>query len=1128
MKILLESGCTKSAYKNTKRIVSRYLPRINQKSWYGQLTSKAVENMREELLSKARKNTSIVCYVIRNEELMILWRIGNHSVFSKEGLYMDNEYSGKSLIYPDWLKIADLYARLAGLIHDIGKTGDHFQGKLRDSKKTELDVIRHELISAVFLITVLTMYKEEIRSNKDFKLSGTFSYSVWGTNWENVWKEVWGNINKLQKSRKNMERFIFDSKSNPSVLEKVLVGIIITHHKLLLDFGKNPLSSHFYNENANGYRPFIDIEESKSVVGHIDDNKPNPVMKKIAQYLDSLLSMEESVGKQKDFLRFISTYSRAAMIAADHYISSQSYCDSVLNEAQDIDWNNTYAANTHLCSDSEERRLNQPLNWHLLNVSESASKMARMFYNLHMGTGLPSIIVPDGYSLVNKNSPERFAWQDRGIKSIMSLREEYPEQPLLIFLNAGTGSGKTQAGIKAGLAASRGEPRLTSIFNLRTLTSQTGAEYRNIGFEPDIIIGDKVSLKIGVTEAAKAKQDHNNESLDVATEYGVELDNDTIDVQCKSYFLPEETKQITQGSKNAKAIIASPLLVSTADYIAYAGDPNAQRRHVLALLRCSNSDLIIDEIDSYDTNAILAICRVIEIAASFGRNIIVSSATLSPVIADAVFKSFQDGQKMYYSIIGRTGKGKKENGSDVAYAVINNYINPIVECSEEMDHSYCNDIRKVLKEQAEHKHCRKMKPLYVYGCTIKDIAENIFSECVALHETNSSHIDNNEANGKASIGAIRVLRSKRGFALSALLCEQADKYMQENNDKVIKVVYYHANMQQGARVYVEAMLEQILHREINRDECPKNLYQHIREGDKHKDHIFIIVATPVIDVGRDFDLDWGICEPTSVRAIVQFAGRINRHRMIHVEKPNLSIMDYPLTMLNGEIRGQEDIKVLPSTHKLSFREERSDNVFDFYEASAGPDSSHPESITKELFIDIVQANDGVVDARLCIPEITEDSYKFDVLLQECDNNGQYEILFSKLKNKYPANAFSIPLAAKSFVGKTFCRNIYNDYPLRKRHSTMCIHIQDSKAYEIDRNGDYIDISDYFVPLMSQTNKSYDSSWLGFNEKSLDWLKKRYRLSETEVNQMEIVNITVYNKDVPMIFYHPDFGVYIQR
>src|SRR5690606_41865454 len=65
-----------------------------------------------------------------------------------------------------------------------------------------------------------------------------------------------------------------------------------------------------------------------------------------------------------------------------------------------------------------------------------------------------------------------------------------------------------------------------------------------------------------------------------------------------------------------------------------------------------------------------------------------------------------------------------------------------------------------------------------------------------------------------------------------------------------------------------------------------------------RDHLFVVLASPVAEVGRDHDYDWAIVEPSSMRSIVQLAGRIRRHRPGARELPNLFL-------LNQNIRGAQ-------------------------------------------------------------------------------------------------------------------------------------------------------------------------------------------------------------------------------
>lgn len=77
-------------------------------------------------------------------------------------------------------------------------------------------------------------------------------------------------------------------------------------------------------------------------------------------------------------------------------------------------------------------------------------------------------------------------------------------------------------------------------------------------------------------------------------------------------------------------------MVSTIDYLIAAGEPHRQGHHVKALLRIMSSDLILDEIDGYEPKSLIAVLRLVQLAAMYGRHVICSSAALSATVADSI------------------------------------------------------------------------------------------------------------------------------------------------------------------------------------------------------------------------------------------------------------------------------------------------------------------------------------------------------------------------------------------------------------------------------------------------------------------------------------------------------------
>eukprot|EP00906_Rhabdomonas_costata_P019724 RCo028724 len=101
---------------------------------------------------------------------------------------------------------------------------------------------------------------------------------------------------------------------------------------------------------------------------------------------------------------------------------------------------------------------------------------------------------------------------------------------------------------------------------------------------------------------------------------------------------------------------------------------------------------------------------------------------------------------------------------------------------------------------------------------------------------------------------------------------------------------YHSQQVMLLRHEQEKHLDEVLKRKEQTDEAPVAFAHPIIRGHldacKANNLIFILVATPVEEVGRDHDFDWAVIEPSSFRSIIQMAGRVRRHRDGKVDQPN--------------------------------------------------------------------------------------------------------------------------------------------------------------------------------------------------------------------------------------------------
>ena len=102
---------------------------------------------------------------------------------------------------------------------------------------------------------------------------------------------------------------------------------------------------------------------------------------------------------------------------------------------------------------------------------------------------------------------------------------------------------------------------------------------------------------------------------------------------------------------------------------------------------------------------------------------------------------------------------------------------------------------------------------------------------------------------------------------------------------------------------MRSAIEQRLDRLLNRKK-PEAIFadpevQQRLSASGETDHLFVVFATAVAEVGRDHDYDWAMVEPSSMRSIIQLAGRVRRHRPDKYLPPNLLLLDTNISHLTN-------------------------------------------------------------------------------------------------------------------------------------------------------------------------------------------------------------------------------------
>lgn len=988
------SNCDHKALPRTRAIIDRYAQRIGERAWATRITEAALEELHAALRRGGTRQTSVACY--RSDAtfgVRLIWVVGNQNAYDKRGWFAVATRKRKR-VFPMAFRHAALIAHLAGYAHDLGKASRHFQDKLHRStstptEKTPLthsgDYIRHEWLSA-WLLHLLD------ESCTEFSLEAL--NNAWGTMQRKEGKADGPNLPKA-----------LSVGTLENALSAVLFGVCTHHGAFGGNLGALDGSAHIGGRQSDPQQTpdLLAIAREIKPIGE-DGKRWQQVMQGMDQFRNRIAVIE----KPRAYWEGVMLVARAALIFADHKISSQVFPgtreEGILfantkKNTGELD-TRTKKGRTPRKKKPSERYLDQPLSWHLLQVGDLAAQNVRMF----TGESMPTLSTDICEQLIQSRAdPEsRFAWQDVASDAVQT------EGGKLIFNVASTGAGKTLANLKMAIAARQGrDVRVAVAFNLRSLTRQTFAAFQEhigaidmAGFQRDFacLMGDRGASKV----------DFSMEDEDDIDEVK------PIDIMgANALKIPDWFNHIagTGGEdKNLAYLLASPVLVSTMDWIVASGEPGQQDRHAKAMIRVCTSDLILDEVDSYDVDAAIAVMRVVETAAAFGRNVIVSSATLNPALAEGVAAAFAAGRKTYAAMFGI---------ESWAMLVVSDLLPPrsITEPDREKAAQFYEETLQAMTQAIAQRSITKryvIAEIQEEGShPAKGSAEEQFSNTIIqsawfLHQQHALHYSELHPNCRLSIGLVRVANVKP--------CMDVSNALQKDGRFVVSA--YHARDVIERRAWKEAYLDKVLSRKPGNNHWLTALMDKepwLREATG--DVCLVMVATPVEEVGRDHDFDWAVIEPSSMHSIVQTAGRVNRHRQqaLPEGKINIAILDRNLKSL------QDDNKAVFCLPGLEIRD------------IAGGNITHPDHTMSSLLAAECDEPQQVLDAgmvfdtgnrktRFAVFDEKAVRTRVEIILPSIERNTDHEtdFMLKDFARKYPLRSgdqdriISIDLHQKTF------------------------------------------------------------------------------------------------------------------
>lgn len=943
------SQCEKKSLNKTRRVLDAFADRIGDNTWQTVITNEGLLAVKKLLRKTASKNTAVSCHWMRSRSRSeLVWVVGKRDKFNIKGNVPVNttQKSWSNSKEDSWqhLPLIQALTAIAALFHDWGKASDLFQKKLKPSKGSKFkgDPIRHEWISCLLLSTFI-------------KESNVVTDADW------LERLAKGDLDetKLKKYMLDVGSKEYKPLKDLPPLARLVSWLIVSHHRLP-NVKKNQSGGGITKYDAEYYQggKRENIEELLSLVSkewgyenRYDEDEYKQRIEQCFTFSFGLLTssrkwlseIKKWAGKlkvQQDIAeiamndgscRVLLTHSRLCLMLGDHFYSSQ---DAAKN------WQDTTGlfANT----DRESKQLKQKLDEHLFGVCKAALQNA--YYLPRFEQELPQA---HDINSLKKPSPRAFSWQDKAVKEINKWRDKnkYDQFGFFTVNMASTGCGKTFANAKIMRALSEASDslRYTLALGLRTLTLQTGDEYRErIGLDDSelaVMIGSSAVLELHNKNKEITKE---NSSESSGSESVETLLDDEINFDCN---IPVEGLATVLTNERDRKFLYAPVLACTIDHMMSATECVRGGRYILPSLRMMSADLVIDEIDDFSGDDLVAIGRLIFFAGMMGRKVMISSATIPPDLAEGYFKAYRDGWVLFAKsqnipvVIGGAWVDEfktqicDHNEADLKGAIEgyrgahNTFIEKrvaklaIQPAKRKASVLKTGQILQQNKQLPENDvETQKTKEAYYF--------DTIAKEAAILHGKHNT--EDNKTGLNVSFGVVRVANISPCVNLTRYLLEDYSC----DGDTEIRVMCYHSQQVLLMRAEQEKHLDDVLKRKEKEGQEPlafSNIHvRHhldtIAKKPDVKNVIFILIATPVEEVGRDHDFDWAIIEPSSYRSIIQLAGRVRRHRDGDVDGTNISILQHNIKALkqNGKCEkpaferpGFETSSLLLKSHDLA-------------------------------------------------------------------------------------------------------------------------------------------------------------------------------------------------------------------
>jgi len=889
MMVTFVSQCEKKSLAKSRRVLDAFANRIGDNTWQTVITQEGLDAVKTLLRSTASKNTAVSCHWLRSRSRSeLLWIVGNRGKFNGQGVVPVN-YTQKdnNLLMKDgtlWnnVDVIALLAGIAGLFHDFGKANILFQNKLNPKcKGKNWEPYRHEWVS-------LRLFQAFVGKQTD----------------EEWLKSLAGISEKdeaviLNRLIKDPAETINNPFSDLPSTAKLVAWLIISHHRLP-SYPQNRANNAPSFEHINQWldKAFDSLWNSANSLDDWGKQEkinnwvfPNgtPLLSKTwrdkAKSLATRALHCKQLSQQNWFdNRFTAHLARLVLMLADHFYSASGVTISWQDQRY-----KSYA-------NTEGGVLKQKLDEHNIGVASNAYLLARKIPSLK--ENLPTL----GYDrkFTQQTKVKKFFWQNKAYNLAKGLSNQSDNHGFFGINMASTGLGKTlsNARIMYALSGDKKGCRFNVALGLRTLTLQTGdalAERLKLDkTELAVLIGSQAVKRLHENgqqnNSAEAKENELKGSESLESLFSKELH-----VEYKGALNDGVLSKWLGKNSKLEKLLNAPVLVSTIDYLIPATEGTRGGKQIAPMLRLLTSDLVLDEPDDFGLEDLPALCRLVNWAGVLGSRVLLSTATMPPALAYALFEAYQAGRRDFTLVNGDLGIT-----DTVCCAWFDEFdctANSIDDKDKFKENHSAFVEKRILKLSKDKQALRKARLLPITCVKPEEALEAISSTIHgAIHQLHHEHHQNHTAGKKVSIGLVRMANINPLVAVAKKLFLLAPQ-----DDFHIHYCIYHSQFPLAVRSHIEQKLDAALTRHNEDDLWLQEEIKQAIETKPEKHHVFVVLATSVAEVGRDHDYDWAIAEPSSMRSLIQLAGRIQRHRKQEPQAENLLILSQNFKALKNII-----------------------------------------------------------------------------------------------------------------------------------------------------------------------------------------------------------------------------------